>query len=97
MVFNRNSTDCVLLVFCLQVGLNVGTGASVVVTNIEGFTDHVVWNPGKAGIRYGLWQNFACLESGRVARPIILPPQHSWEGIMRLEVRASIKRENNGA
>lgn len=28
------------------VGLNVGTGASVFITNHEGFSDHVVYNPG---------------------------------------------------
>jgi hypothetical protein len=28
------------------VGLNVGTGASIMITNHEGFSDHVVYNPG---------------------------------------------------
>lgn len=84
--FGEQTVDSVFVDTPRQVGLNVGTGASVVVTNMEGFTDHVVWNPGEAGIGFGLWRDFVCVESARVARPVKLPPQHSWEGVMRLEV-----------
>mmetsp|Transcript_17855 Transcript_17855/g.24704 ORF Transcript_17855/g.24704 Transcript_17855/m.24704 type:complete len:490 (+) Transcript_17855:64-1533(+) len=83
--FDGGLVDSVFVDTPEKVGLNVGTGASIVISNSEGFSDHIVWNPGKT-MDYGFWKQFVCVESGRVARPVKLAPQKTWEGQMALEL-----------
>jgi len=84
VTFDGRCVDRVYVDSPVEVGLNVGSGASILISNKEGFKDTIVWNPGKDNIGYGLWRYFVCVESGRVARPVKLPPQQMWEGVCEL-------------
>ena len=47
--FTDSACDSVFVDTPDCVGLNVGTGAAVTVTNFEGFFDHIVWKAGTCG------------------------------------------------
>lgn len=47
--FTDSACDSVFVDTPDCVGLNVGTGAAVTVTNVEGFFDHIVWKAGTCG------------------------------------------------
>ncbi|KAK3281166.1 hypothetical protein CYMTET_11027 [Cymbomonas tetramitiformis] len=85
VTFDGGLYDSVFVDTAPTVGLNVGTGASVLVSNTSGFTDTVVWNPGKEAMP-GWYRDFVCVESGRVARPVKLPSDAIWESEMVITV-----------
>ena len=60
-------------------------------SELEGFTDTVIWNPGP---EHGIgdlpadgWRNFFCIEAARIEEPVLLEPGQFWRGIQRLEAK----------
>ncbi len=72
--------------------LSLSDGADVVRIQSKGFTDTVVWNPGRTlasrmtDLGEDQFDQFVCVESGSVAAPQVIPPGDSWRGTQRLTI-----------
>lgn len=67
-------------------GLVLHDGARKLSINAQGFKDTVVWNIGAekastlADLGAGEWQQFVCVESAVIGKPVMLEPRMSWMG-----------------
>lgn len=67
-------------------------GSDVLRIRSRGFSDTVVWNPGEllaAGmgdLGADQYPHFACVESGVIATPCMLPPGATWQATQRLSI-----------
>lgn len=52
------------------------------IVHSRGFADYILWNPfGNEGMGF---DSFVCVESGAVAKPVMLQPGEEWVGEMRI-------------
>eukprot|EP00968_Pinguiococcus_pyrenoidosus_P013544 scaffold1228_cov246-Pinguiococcus_pyrenoidosus.AAC.4 len=64
---------------------DVSASRTIVVDNVEGWSDTVLWNP--YGNEAMGAKNFVCVESAKVKEPVSVEPGATWVGEMKLSLR----------
>lgn len=71
--------------------LLLSSGSKELRVSTTGFDQWMIWNPGKSGaaeladMEDGDWQRFVCIEPVCVDRPIMLMPEATFSGSMKIE------------
>lgn len=74
--------EALLLQMPASVSTPQGRGTVTSVTHVQGYDDYILWNPyGNEGMGY---DNFVCVESGKVTQPVTLVTGAEWVGEMKI-------------
>ena len=74
--------------------VDVVDGPRMIRSSMHGFTDVVVWNPGRGGeaalgdMEPGGSAQMLCVEAAVIGAPVVLAPGSAWSGVQRLTVTA---------